>query len=69
VRDLERAYDLKSALTARGVDAFVSDAFVSWRMLRRPSWLRIAVAERDLVYARWIAASLGFDAWPEPEAG
>jgi len=52
-----------------GIDGRGADAFASRRVLRRPSWLRIAVAERDLVYARWIAASLGFDAWPEPEAG
>jgi hypothetical protein len=68
IADLERVYDLRDALLRRGIEAEVWQG--GGAGLRRPSsWceMRLMVAERDVVYARWVLASVGFDAWPEPD--
>jgi hypothetical protein len=60
--------DVAQILEARGIEADV------WPEKARRSvpWAsrvsRLMVRCRDLVYARWVAASAGLDTWPESEA-
>lgn len=63
--DLEKLYELKSLLEARGLEVDVwpekSRRAVPWAS--RSS--RLMVLCRDLTYARWVAASAGLDTWPD----
>jgi hypothetical protein len=60
--------DVAQVLEARGIDADV------WPEKARRSvpWAsrvsRLMVRCNDLVYARWVAAGAGLEAWPESEA-
>ena len=66
--DLEQLYDVRQALSARGVDAQV---WGDWavRGSLRPHVMRLMVGRRDLVYARWVACAAGVDTWPDEELG
>ncbi len=68
--DIARAFDVRQALVARGVDVQV---WGGWACGRGRGFhgdeLRVMVARRDLVYARWIAWGAGVDAWPDDDAG
>ena len=61
--------DVAQLLEARGIDADV------WpeKARRAVPWAsrasRLMVRCRDLVYARWVAAAAGLDAWPEAAVG
>lgn len=63
--DLDLLYRVKHALEARGLDTLVLGDPSSWDFYRKPTRPRLLVRRRDLVYARWIADTLGVDAWPE----
>ena len=64
--DIERLYDVKEALTARGVDAEVWGSWSGGRHNGEGSGrLRLMIRQRDLVYARWIAYAAGVDVWPD----
>ncbi len=64
--DIERLYDVKQALAARGVDAEVWGNWSgSWHDAGGSSRLRLMVRQQDLVYARWVAYAAGVDAWPD----
>lgn len=65
LESLERTYDLKCALSARGLEARVVDGrSVGWLGASHITY-SVVVRSRDLVYARWIADSIGIDAWPD----
>jgi len=66
--DLERLFDVRQALAARGIDAQVWGDWAGRRGVR-PHVMRLMIARRDLVYARWVAWGAGVDAWPEEDAG
>ena len=61
--DAERLYQVRAFLEARGIDADVwpekSRRAVPWAS--RSS--RLMVFCKDLVYARWVAATAGLDVW------
>jgi hypothetical protein len=63
--DLERLYEMKALLEARGLEVDVwpekSRRAVPWAS--RSS--RLMVQCSDLVYARWVVAAAGFDTWPD----
>ena len=67
--DMGRAFDVRQALAARGVDAQV---WGGWGCGRGRSFggeeIRVMVERRDLVYARWIAWGVGVDTWPRDDA-
>ena len=65
--DVEQLYDIKDALESRGVYAEVHGAQLGggWRRARARQTQRLVVRQRDLVYARWVAAAAGIDAWPD----
>ena len=65
--DLEQLYDVRQALAARGVDAQVWGDWAG-RCGAWPHVMRLMVARRDLVYARWVANAAGVDLWPESDA-
>jgi hypothetical protein len=63
--DIERLYDVKEALAARGVDAEVWGSWSgSWHDAGGSGKLRLMVRQQDLIYARWIAYAAGIDVWP-----
>jgi hypothetical protein len=63
--DIERAFDVRQALVARGVDAQVWGGWGCGRgRSRGGDEIRVMVQRRDLVYARWVAWGVGVDAWP-----
>ena len=63
--DIERLYDIKQALAARGVEAEVWGNWTgSWHDLGSHE-LRLMVRPQDVVYARWIAYAAGVDVWPD----
>jgi hypothetical protein len=67
LESLERAYDLKCALSARGLQALVADRRSgAWCGAGQTTHI-VVIRQRDLVYARWIADSIGIDAWPAEE--
>jgi hypothetical protein len=64
--DVEQLYDLKDALESRGVYAEVLGIQSGgWRRARVREAQRLVVRQRDLVYARWVAAAAGIDTWPD----
>jgi hypothetical protein len=64
--DVEQLYDIKDALESRGVYAEVQGAQLGgWRRARARQTQRLVVRQRDLVYARWVAAAAGIDTWPD----
>ncbi len=67
--DLERLFDVRQALGARGIDAQVWGDWAG-RGGARPHVVRLMVERRDLVYARarWVAYAAGVDAWPDDHA-
>jgi len=66
--DIERLFDVRQALAARGVDAQVWGDWPGHRGVR-PHVMRLMVGRRDLVYARWVAYAAGVDAWSDDETG
>ena len=68
--DIGRAFDVRQALAARGVDAQV---WGGWGCGRGHAFggdvIRVMVESRSLVYARWIAWGVGVDTWPDDDAG
>jgi hypothetical protein len=64
---LERAYDLKCELAARGLQALVVDRCSRGWVGAGSRTHKVLISARDLVYARWIADSIGIDAWPVVE--
>ncbi len=66
LKGLERVGELTRLLRARGIDAVLWQtgvrggrcAFVAGRGL-----IRLMVAEKDLVYARWILSGAGVESW------
>jgi len=70
LRDIERIYDVKQALAARGVCSDVWGNWLgSWRDAGGEVTLRLMVRPRDLVYARWVAYAAGVDTWPDEGDG
>jgi hypothetical protein len=66
LNDLGRLYDVKHALEARGIEAMVWGDWAGGKCYVAGSGKpRLMVRRRDLVYARWIAYSVGIDAWPD----
>jgi len=67
--DLERLYDVKHALEARGIGAEVwRDDWTGGRRYTGGSReLRLMVRQRDLVYARWVGHAAGLDTWPDED--
>ncbi len=64
--DIEQLYDIKDALESRGVYAEVHGAQSGgWRRAGVRQRQRLVVRQRDLVYARWVAAAAGIDTWPD----
>ena len=67
--DPERLSEVEWALEARGIDADI------WPETTRRAapWAsrtsRLMVRCKDLVYARWVAASAGLDTWPQEPDG
>ena len=65
--DHQRLADVAQLLEARGVEADVwpekGRRSVPWASRRS----RLMVRCRDVVYARWVAASAGLDTWPETD--
>jgi len=65
LEDLERLFELKRLLEARGIDADV------WPEKRRRAvpWAsrssQLMVLCRDFTYARWVASGAGLDTWPQ----
>ena len=66
--DLERLFDVRQSLAARGIDAQVWGDWAGHGGVR-PHVMRLMVGRRDLVYARWVAYAAGVDAWPDDEHG
>ena len=66
--DLERLFDVRQSLAARGIDAQVWGDWAGHGGVR-PHVMRLMVGRRDLVYARWVAYAAGIDAWPDDETG
>ena len=56
---------LEQVLEARGIVADVWPAAEGGGMLRASPTSRLMVRCRDLVYARWVAYSVGLDTWPQ----
>ena len=70
LRDIERIFDVKQALAARGVDSEVWGNWIgNWHGAGGQPKLRLMVRPRDLVYARWVAYAAGIDAWPDENDG
>ena len=67
--DVERLFEVRRLLEARGIDADVwpekSRRSVPWAS--RSS--RLMVYCRDLVDARWVASAAGLDVWPREPQG
>jgi hypothetical protein len=65
LQGLERLYGLKHALERRGVAAEVwhDGSGGLRRSTAGPTYLRLMVWERDVVYARWVLSSAGLDPW------
>jgi hypothetical protein len=62
--DIERAFDVRQALVARGLDAQVWGGWGCGRGCGGDE-IRVMIERRDLVYARWIAWGVGVDTWPD----
>ena len=63
---LEQLYDLKDVPESRRVHAEVRTPRVGgWHRARGREQQRLVVRQRDLVYARWVAAAAGIDTWPD----
>ena len=69
--DPELLRRVKCALETRGIDAHIGDgSYGPWRQVRGFGPPRLMVRRRDLIYARWVAHTVGVDAWPDqPSAG
>jgi hypothetical protein len=66
LEDIEQLYDIKDALESRGVYAEVQGIQAGgWRRAKARAVQRLVVRQRDLVYARWVAAAAGIDTWPD----
>jgi hypothetical protein len=71
LRDLDRLSVLVDALEARGIESDVWDKSGGLSQALHPG-SSVMVQCSDLVYARWIAYSVGVDTWldaPAEEAG
>lgn len=67
LRDLDRLSEVVDALEARGIDTDVWDKSGSLRLGVHPG-SSVMVRCSDLVYARWIAYSVGVDTWQDAPA-
>ena len=65
--DLDQLSELERALASRGIEADIWGDARAWSSFRGSRESRLMVRCRDLVYARWVAAGLGLDTWPEEE--